>query len=270
MDDAASRFRDDSEVMRLADSAGGPVEVSPLLAELVRVALQAASETNGAVDPTLGTQLADLGYDRDITEITDDPDIREVVSGRAGTGRLTVSRRRDWRDVRLNGLVLAVPRGVVLDLGATAKAWAADRSAARVVDELGGGVLVSLGGDIAVAGEEPEEGWTVLVQDGADQPSSLVGLRGAYGLATSSTLGRSWQRWNVRMHHILDPVTCRPVPAVWRTVSVAADTCVAANTLTTAALVRGARAVDLLRLRGVPARLVRADGVVLTLNGWPS
>ena len=183
---------------------------------------------------------------------------------------MTVRRRRGWRDVELDGLTLTVPRGMVLDLGATAKAWAADRCAGLVAEQFGGGVLVSLGGDLSVAGTEPEGGWTILVQDGPNEPKSLIRLQGARAVATSSTLGRSWRRGNVRMHHILDPLTCRPAPEVWRTVSVAAERCVTANVLTTAALVRGHRALDLLRDRGAPARLVGSDGSVTTLNGWPA
>ena len=69
--------------------------------------------------------------------------------------RLTVRQVPGWREVRLDGRSLTLPAGVQLDLGATAKAWAADRSAARIAARAGSGVLVSLGGDIAVAGRRP-------------------------------------------------------------------------------------------------------------------
>ena len=69
---------------------------------------------------------------------------------------ITVADVPGWREVHLEGRLLTMPEGVQLDLGATAKAWAADRSAARIAERLGCGVLVSLGGDIAVAGPPPE------------------------------------------------------------------------------------------------------------------
>lgn len=262
VDAAASRFRPDSEVARIAAAGGQAVTVSPLLAELVAVALDAAYQTEGDVDPTLGAELASLGYDRDIS----------LVRGRAVRAThdvlVHVRRRAGWRDVELDGLTLRVPAGVVLDLGATAKAWAADHCAAVVADSLGGEVLVSLGGDLRVCGVGAVE-WTVLVQDGPDEPQSLVHLGTARAVATSSTLGRSWDGWNQRMHHILDPVTCRPAADVWRSVTVAAGTCLAANIHTTAALVRGAGAPQMLRASGLPSRLVAHDGQVMTLNGWP-
>lgn len=263
IDAAASRFRPDSEVVRLAAASGRPVTIGPLLAELVAVALDAAQQTDGAVDPTLGAELAALGYDRDICLI------RGSSSRRTEHPPVNVRRRAGWRDVELEGLRLSVPAGMVLDLGATAKAWAADRCACLVAESLGGAALVSLGGDLRVAGGEVDD-WTILVQDGPDEPASLISLGTARGVATSSILGRSWTRWNQRMHHVLDPVTCRPAPEVWRSVTVAAGSCLTANTMTTAALVKGVGAPLMLRDGGLPSRLVRADGHVTTLNGWPA
>lgn len=261
---AASRFRPDSEVSRLAGTGTGrPVRVSAVLADLVATALETAERTGGAVDPTVGSALVGLGYDRDLADVS--ATTRPVGVGRAGAGP-----RVSWRDVRLTGRELTVPAGVLLDLGATAKARAADHGAALAHAELGCGVLVSLGGDLRVAGPGPDGGWEVLVQDGPDEPASQIRLQGAQAVATSSTLHRTWEHGGRRLHHILDPVTGLPAAPVWRTVTVAAATCAAANTLTTAAVVRGPRALELLGSAGVPARLVAADGTVTRLGGWPT
>lgn len=257
---AASRFRPDSEVSRLAAGTGRPVPVSPLLAELVRTALAAAAATGGAVDPTLGGPLRDLGYDRDLDPRQPDRPPAPV----------TVGRRTDWRDVRLDGDRLTVPRGTLLDLGATTKAYAADRCATDLAARFGCGVLVSLGGDLRVAGPAPARSWQVLVQDRPDQPASQVRLTGATAVASSSTLHRTWRQGGRWRHHVLDPATCRPAPAVWRTATVAADTCVLANTWSTAALVAGLDAPERLRAADVAARLVAADGAVLRVGGWPA
>ncbi len=256
---ACSRFRADSELSLLRPAAGRPVEVSPLLAELVGAALAAAARTGGDVDPTVGGPLADLGYDRDIDVVPAEVPCRLVVSPAPG-----------WRHVRLEGRRLTVPPGVRLDLGATAKAVAADRCARLVAGSCGVGVLVSLGGDIATAGPGPAGGWQVLVRDRPGEPATTVRIADGTALATSSTLGRRWTAGGRSLHHILDPRTCLPARPVWRTVSVGAPDCLAANTLSTAAVIRGERAVPWLRSLGVPARLVAADRSVVTLGGWPS
>lgn len=260
VDLAASRFRVDSELSRLAGHDGRPRVLSSLLAELVGASLAAARRTDGAVTPTVGTALSDLGYDRDWSL---------VAAG--GTGvRLVVSRAPRWEDVTLDGRRLTMPPGTTLDLGATAKAWTADRAAAQVADRLGVGVLVGLGGDIATAGPGPDGGWRVLVRDQPDDPSVTVGLPAGAAIATSSTRQRRWRSAGRELHHIVDPATCLPAPEVWRSVTVAAPDCVTANTLTTAALVRGDAAVAWLRGQGMPTRLIATDGTVVLLNNWPA
>jgi len=264
VDLACSRFRADSEICALR--GGRPQQVSPLLAEAIAVALRAADLTDGDVDPTVGAAMSAIGYDRDFEDIE-----------RTGPAiAITIKQVPGWREVILEGRMLTMPAGMSLDLGATAKAWAADRSAARIAERLGCGVLVSLGADIAVAGPPPEAGWRIRVQDVTGSPDdppegpyALIAIRDG-GLATSSTSARRWQRGGDVLHHILDPRTGLPAEPVWRTVSVAAGTCADANAASTAAVIRGRRALGWLAALGLPARLVDATGVVLTVAGWPA
>jgi thiamine biosynthesis lipoprotein ApbE len=281
VDRACSRFRPDSELMQLTADGPGPastapastapastVEVSPLLAEAIAVALRAAATTDGDVDPTVAGAMSDLGYDRDFSLL---PAVGPPV-------RLTVRAVPGWRQVGLDeqARLLTLPRGVHLDLGATAKAWAADRAASRLAGALGCGVLVGLGGDISVAGPPPPGGWRIRVQDVTGRPedppegpAAVVAIREG-GLATSSTTARRWRRGGDVLHHILDPRTGLPASVHWRTVSVAAASCVDANTASTAAIIRGAEALDWLSNLGLPARLVDTAGSVRTVGGWPA
>ncbi|GAA5151034.1 FAD:protein FMN transferase [Amycolatopsis dongchuanensis] len=258
VDRACSRFRPDSE-LAAAERAGEEVEVSELLADLVTAALEAARRTDGDVDPTLGDALAYLGYDRDLALVeADGPAIPVWVRPAPG-----------WRRIRLDGRRLTVPRGVRVDLGATAKAWTADRCARLAAGALGTGVLVELGGDLATAGAGPAGGWRIFVRDRPGDPACVVAVPSGAAMATSSTTGRSWRRGGRLLHHVLDPRTCQPAPRVWRSVTVVADRCVDANTWTTAALVRGDAAPVWLAGLGVPARLVDQSGRVHVLGGWP-
>jgi thiamine biosynthesis lipoprotein len=267
LDDACSRFRDDSELIRLEASAGRPATVSPLLVAAMRAALRGAELTDGDVDPTLGRSMQSLGYDRDFASLP----------AAGGALKVTIRHVPGWRQIELDDSaeLLTVPVGVRLDLGATAKAWAADRSAQRISGLLGCGVLVSLGGDIAVAGEVPRGGWSIRVQDVSghpddvpDGPSAVIAIREG-GMATSSTMARRWQRGGDVLHHILDPRTGWPAESVWRTVTVAAGSALDANIASTAAIIRGTRATGWLSRLGLPARLVALDGSVTTTAGWP-
>ena len=262
VEQAASRFRSDSEVSRLCAAAGtGPQPVSPMLAEALAVALRAAELTGGVVDPTVGAALCRLGYDRDIAEVVGGVD-RPLPGPAPVPG---------WRSVHLDADrgTVALPAGCLLDLGATAKAWAADRAAVRIAGRTGVGVLVSLGGDIAVAGA-PADGFTVGLADVAGDPDAPVAVTvGDGGLASSGIGRRRWTMADGAAHHLIDPSTGLPAATCWRTVSVVAGTCVDANTASTAALVLGEAAPAWLAGHGLPARLVRTDGTVTTVAGWP-
>lgn len=106
--------------------------------------------------------------------------------------------------------------------------------------------------------------------DGPDEPECAIALPSGSAVASSSTIRRRWAHGGEQMHHIIDPHTGRPAEPVWRTVTVAAPSCVTANTLTTAAVVRGAAAKSWLGTQGIPARLVAQDGTVSVLGGWPA
>jgi len=275
IDLAASRFRTDSElseVNRVAEAGGGGRRISPLLLEALELAVRAAIISDGAVDPTLGECMVVAGYDRDWDQLTR---VAPSASLRIAE-RLVVRRRRaDWRDIELTREppTLQVPAGVTLDLGATAKALAADRAAAAAHAARGVGVLVSLGGDIGTAGETPAEGWRIHVTDdhraGATAPGQTIAIRSG-GLATSSLVARRWRHAGHTMHHILDPRDGEPVQSPWRTVSVAAATCADANIASTAAIVLGAGAPRWLDQHGLPARLVALDGSAVLVGEWPT
>ncbi|HWG28870.1 FAD:protein FMN transferase [Actinospica sp.] len=265
MDAACSRFRPDSELTRVNELAGEPVHVGPLFAEVVSAALRAAAATAGDVDPTCGAGLEAVGYDRDI-EVLREEGVRIVVH--------EYLPAPGWQSVGWNPgtRTLRAPPGCRLDFGAVAKALAADRAAAAVADGIGCGVLVSLGGDIATAGPAPDKGWRIRVTDdhrsGESAPGQTISVHSG-ALATSSTTARRWQGQSGPLHHVLDPRTGRPADSCWRTVSVTAANCVDANTAATAALVRGKAAEAWLAGLGLPARLVRHDGTVQTVGGWP-
>ena len=255
---AASRFRPDSEVSRLAEADGARVPVSPVLADLIAAALEAARTTDGDVDPTVGCALVALGYDGDIS-----------TAGASAPRIASVTLPVNWTHIEFDGRSVRMPAGTLLDLGATAKAAAADRCARRVYDATGTGVLVNLGGDIATAGPAPDGAWQVLVQDTDEDPACQIALYSDAGLATSSTRRRRWFRAGEAHHHIVDPRTGASVDPVWRSVSVGADTCLAANTLSTAAIIRGHHAPDWLAALDVPARFIAHDGSVRSVGGWP-
>jgi thiamine biosynthesis lipoprotein len=264
VDDACSRFRPDSELAQL-NSSDGEASVGRRLFDEIALALDAARATGGLVDPTIGRTLRLAGYDRtfSLVRLRDGDAFPAAFAPVPGWHTIELDEER--RSVRVRG-------DVELDLGATAKASAADRAARAGAEAAGCGVLVSLGGDVAVAGDAPQDGWPIRVADDhaapLDAPGPVVSIASG-GLATSGTAVRRWRSGTATLHHIVDPRTGRPAETPWRTVTVAAASCVAANVVATAAIVLGDDAPDWIRSRDVPARLVPESGPVLCLGGWP-
>lgn len=263
VEQAASRFRPGTEIESLNAAAGtGPISVSPMMVDLVSHALWAAEMTGGACDPTIADSLVALGYDRDIDELGVDGEQKEVhrAPGIAGI------------ELDLESRTLSLPPGTHLDLGATAKARAADLAAERIAEQFGVGALVDIGGDLRVAGATPQGGWRIGVTSSARDASSPIDevvCIDQGGMASSSSVVRTWSAGGERHHHIIDPATGRSAESPFSLVTVAAPTCVEANAYSTAAMVWGDDALFELPQRSLVARIVRLDGTVERLGGWP-
>lgn len=266
VDETCSRFRDDSDLSRVNNHPGQWVEVDQLLVAAVTAACDAARQTDGLVNPLLGRPLVLLGYDRDFRLLAGAAD--DVID-RAFDFPL-VPDTQAWQGIGIDpeGAVL-IPAGTALDLGATAKAWAADLIAAVFAETLSTSALVSLGGDIRISRFDGEP-WRIAIAERPGQPADVeVGLDHG-GLATSSTQVRQWRQSSIRRHHLVDPRTGLPASEVWRTVTATGPSCMAANVASTAAIVLGHDASRWLSERGVSARLVSHNGAVERVGDWPA
>jgi thiamine biosynthesis lipoprotein ApbE len=261
VDETCSRFRADSELSRLNGRAGkGDVPVSALLEEAIAAALTAAAISNGLVDPTVGRVVEELGYTVTFGDLpSDGPPVE-----------LRVRRLAGWRSIGLNRTrhTVRLPSGAALDLGASGKAWAADRTAEAVANGLNVGVAVECGGDVAVRGREPSGGWPVRIAADRGSNTWLDVTVHDGGLATSGTTSRRWRRGGVELHDIIDPRTGLPADTPWEMVTVAASTCLEANAGATAGIVMGENAPAWFDELQLPARLVRRGGAVVLAGGW--
>ena len=268
IDLACSRFRADSELMAVNAAAGRTVPVSPLFAEAVRIALTAAEQTGGDVDPMLGGALVAAGYDADYAALPADGPA--AAPGAAAGGRLAGDRAdratrsgsrpaprstsaRPPRRWPSTGPPPRSPPRPAPACWSTSAATSPRPARCRRPAGRCGSPTTPRGSDVTRPG----------------RTGPVVRMHGG-GLATSSTAVRRWRRGGTAYHHVLDPRTGLPAEPVWRTVTVTAASCVDANTASTAAIVRGRRALDWLAALGLPSRLVDAAGAVHRVAGWPA
>jgi FAD:protein FMN transferase len=230
-----SRFREDSELTHVNGADYRVLQVSPEFAAMLALALDAAVNTGGAVDPTLGEALEAAGYDRDFASLEPRPE-----PARAGA----VGR---WRAIRLKRQILSRPPGLQLDLNGVVKGQTVDEALALIE----GDGFVSAGGDYAGHGSRAVAlpgGQAVQVTGGA--------------LATSGRSKRRWLRAGVWQDHLIDPRTGSPAISPWVEVTVAAATCLQADVAAKAAYLLGDEGPRWLDDRGMAGRFLHPGGIV--------
>ncbi|MDT8305130.1 MAG: FAD:protein FMN transferase [Anaerolineae bacterium] len=258
MEATLSRFRPESELMRLNGQRQQFVRVSPQLWAVADAALSVAAETGGLFDPTVLPALVAAGYDRDFS----------ALDGRPSESGVEAQKRYPslWRQVRRDRQrrALWLPAGAALDLGGIAKGYTASL-AVRLLAEVGPS-LVDAGGDIT-AGSAPRglPGWPIAIaKPGPHADEDLVQLWLAEAtVATSGIDYRHWQANGRQAHHVIDPRHGAPAQTDLLAVSVLAVDAVTAEGWATAALVAGRRtAYRLLSKRKLAAVLVARSGTV--------
>lgn len=261
IDRTFSRFRPDSELTRLEWLSGVRQPASALFLELLEFALRAARDTDGWFDPTIRDALEAAGYDRSIEQLeTDGPGPSRPASPAGQWASITYDRDRHW---------VCVPAGVRLDFGGIGKGFAVD-DALRTLPPDCGGVLLNAGGDLAIRGPAPAEGWRIDVAAEAGTPVETSVALVAGAIATSGLGRRRWRRNGVRLHHLIDPHTGAPANSPWRSVTVAARECSVAEVAAKAAWLMGSAGPAWLAGRELAGRFVAIDGWSETVGSWPA
>lgn len=224
VDGTMSRFSPASDVGRAnAGAAREAVAVCDETREVVAEALAWAEASGGRFDPCLGRVSALW----DIPNRHEPPAPREVatLAGRALFRRIDLGAHAGSAAVRFTDA------DAQIDLGGIAKGYAVDR-AARILRERGiAHALIGAGGDLYALGRSPAgEPWQVGIQS-PDDPRALAGtlaLENA-AVATSGDYQQYFEYRARRYHHLMDPSTAAPWQTPMRSISVIADTCMAAD-----------------------------------------
>jgi thiamine biosynthesis lipoprotein len=235
-----SRYRTNSAVHRINESCGRPVLVDAETANLLDFAATLTKLSDGAFDITSGVLRKAWTFDGGDHV----PSQREIEALLEFVG---------WDKATWRSPTFTLPAGMQIDFGGIGKEYAVD-SAAVLVETIAPGVscVINFGGDMA-ARNPRRDGipWRIGIES-ADHSGSarqiVELLRG--GIATSGDSRRFVYRDGQHYSHILDARTGWPVPNAPRSITVAADTCTQAGTLTTLAMLQGECAEALLMASG--------------------
>jgi len=259
IDRTFSRFRSDSELIRLERSNRRPQRASGLFLELLDLAYRAYESTDGWFDLTVRDALEASGYDRSIEWLEAEGPGPSRTSRPAGQWHL-INYDRDRGLIELRD-------GVRLDFGGIGKGFAVDY-ALRSLPPGSGGVLINAGGDLAVRGPIPEGGWIcdVAATENSATEETILLREGA--MATSGLGRRQWLRDGRPFHHLINPRTGEPGESPWRIVTVVARTCVAAEVAAKVAWLRAGEGPQWLESLGLSGRFAGIDGRVQVAGRW--
>ena len=249
-----SRFLPSSDISRLSSAPEAFVIVSSDTIDLLETMKQAWRISNGRYDPTMLTAINAAGYAKSL-------DGSGRRSSRVGSRPRGGTIAEVAIDLATSSVV--VPAGIGLDPGGIGKGLAADIVVTELLQGGSGGALVSVGGDLAAAGTAPSpKGWHVAIEDPFDASREQLRLAlAAGGIATSSTLTRTWTKDGSVRHHVIDPATQACATTDLAAVTVIARAGWEAEAHATAALLSGSeRALDYLERHEL-------DGIVTTLDG---
>lgn len=260
IDQTCNRFSAESEIS-LINARGGPTAISPTLRDALIAAAHAYEVSDGLCDPTVLRALENWGYRGDFDELASLTNLEPLEASQPAPGLPALHFDPLTNTVNPDD-------GLLIDLGATAKALVCDRVVADLAHR--GGVVCEIGGDVAISGRGPDGPWVIAVADRLELTGREPRIAMSHGgVATSSINVRRWRSGHRDVHHIIDPRTGEPAQGVFATATVSADDCVTANAFATAALIWGEQAPLHIAQAGWSARLVQLDGTVELVGGWP-
>lgn len=205
-----SRFIDSSDICRLNDDAGRPVLVDPTTITLIETMLKAWEMTDGRYDPTILPALLSAGYVNSIDDVrghTTLPTPGHHPFRASSVAPLPFDRVHVGPDGHVT-----LPTSLAIDAGGIGKGLAADMVVAELLMRGARGALISIGGDLAAAGDAPEgSGWRIDIEDSFDPSDAAAQMMvSGGGVATSSTQTRRWTIDETEGHHTIDPATGEP------------------------------------------------------------
>jgi thiamine biosynthesis lipoprotein len=256
IESCCSRFDPESDVMRLARSAGEPMAVSAPVLEAVKFAVAVAEESGGAFDPTVGATLETRGINRDYR------------TGRDTRSGVADDSHASYRDVRIDpeAGTITLLKPLVLDLGAVANGLAVDMAARELAPFRD--FAIDAGGDLYLAGlNAAGQPWHVGIRHPRADNVILDALRVSdRAVCTSGDYERSGTSGEP---HIVDARARGAAPAA-ASVTTVAPTALLADAAATAAFALGpVEGIAFLERLGVDGVMISSTLERFATRGFP-
>jgi len=223
--------RTDPESELYALNQRGRMEVSGELLEVIKTALHYCELSGGRFDITMGEVSAMYGFS---SPSPAKPSEKRIISAMSHTG---------WEKIQIEGstVILGDPEAVI-DLGAIAKGYIADRLAGMLRDAGVDSAIIDLGGNIVCVGGKPDgSDFKVGIQYPYGDSSTVIATASLQDMSvvTSGVYQRYFEENGKLYHHILDPDSGYPVENGLLSVSIISEKSVDCDGLSTSVFAMG-------------------------------
>lgn len=243
VDRQMSTYRPDSELSRFNSSpAGNWFPVSTATAEVVAAAQAISEKTDGALDVTVGPlvrlwRFGPRGKSDKSSRRPFEPPSEQLLAA----ARDSVSFRN--LDVQIAPPALRKEVDTLeVDLSSIAPGYAVDRMAEILRGHGIAHYMVEIGGEVRAAGHRSDgQPWRIAIErplaDRREMLKSIPLLNAS--ISTAGGYRNFFEHGGRRYSHIIDPATAKPVDHALASVTVVAETCLAADGWDTPLLVLG-------------------------------
>ena len=245
-----SRTDERSELYRL--NASRSMEVSDELLELIKISLYYGELSDGKLDITIGEVSSMWNFQTDSPALPDSAELEEALS------------HVDWSKIEIEGNTVTIedPKAVI-DLGAVAKGYIADKLKEYLISQGVDRAIINLGGNILCVGKRSVSSDFVIGLQYPFESSETIATIGIddMSVVTSGVYERCFTLDGTLYHHILDTDTGYPVMNGLVSVTIISENSVDGDALSTSVfalgLEDGLRLID--SLDGVYAVFITDD-----------
>nr|WP_307999165.1 FAD:protein FMN transferase [uncultured Merdimonas sp.] len=230
-DSMFSDKREDSEISKINQAGGSPVEVSDETITLIKKSIYYSKLSGGLFDITIGSVSSLWDFNSEAPAVPDAAAIADAVS------------HVNYKNIMIrDNTVRLLDPYARLDVGAIAKGYIADRLRDYLEEEGIHHALIDLGGNIIAMGSKLDgSDYNIGIQEPfakTGTPVTSVKLSDKT-IVTSGVYQRYFKDGDKIYHHILDPSTGYPCENNLYSVTIITDSSLTADTLSTTCFLLG-------------------------------
>jgi len=252
-----SKTNPESDVWKLNNADGAPVEVSEDTVQIIEMARYYAELSDGKFDISCGsvTSLWDFKSDSPVL-----PEKAELIQALEYVG---------YDKIAINGCTVTLQKGTQIDIGGIAKGYIADKAAQYLRDNEIENAVINFGGNVVVIGDKFGDQFTIGIKSPFDDGNIDAVKVSDKSVVTAGTYQRGFTIDGIYYHHIINLSTGMPAESDISSVTVISDSSAEGDALATVLFLLGSESgVALVEsLDGIEAVFICNNGNVIRTSG---